>query len=275
MIHSFKEAAMTVTSGTGQVQGELWGARADDWAEHETQYRPVYDEAVRRLGIGPGTTVLDVGCGSGAFLRAAADHGAGVFGLDASAALLERARSRVPEADLRHGDLQFLPYESDTFDVVTSFNSFWFAADPIEALREAGRVAKPGAPVLVLVWGRPEGCELGPLLAAVGSLFRHDADDAPRDKFELHEPGVLEEMATAAGLTPASAHDLVTTLEFPDDATLVRQLLSPGSIVQAARVAGEHRVHATILESLAPFRRPSGDYRLRNEWHYLIASASA
>jgi ubiquinone/menaquinone biosynthesis C-methylase UbiE len=263
----------TTTTGTGRVQGELWGARANDWAEHETQYRPVYDEAVRRLGIGPGTTVLDVGCGSGAFLRAAADSGASVCGLDASAALLERARSRVPEAELRRGDLQFLPYHADAFDVVTSFNSFWFAADPIEALREARRVAKPGAPVLALVWGRPERCELSPLLEAVASLFPSNPDDAPRGKFGLHEPGVLEQMARAAGLTPKSAHDLVSTLEFADDATLVRQLLSPGSIVQAARAAGEQRVRATIVESLARYRTPTGDYRLQNEWRYLIASA--
>ena len=266
--------SVATASGTGRVQGELWGARADAWAEHETQYRPVYDEAVRRLGIGPGTTVLDVGCGSGAFLRTVADSGAGVYGLDASAPLLELARSRVPEADLHLGDLQFLPYHDDAFDVVTSFNSFWFAADPVEALREAGRVAKPGAPVFALVFGRPERCELGPLLQAVESLLPSDGpDDAPRGKFGLHEPGVLEQMATAAGLTPKSAGDLVSILEFADDATLVRQLLSPGSIVLAAQAAGEQRVRAAILESLAPFRTQSGEYRLQNEWRYLIASA--
>jgi SAM-dependent methyltransferase len=264
----------TTTNGTGRVQGELWGGRAKDWAEHETQYRPVYDDAVGRLGIGPGTRVLDVGCGSGAFLRAAADSGARVHGLDASAPLIELARSRVPEADLRLGDLQFLPYQADAFDVVTSFNSFWFAADPIEALREAGRVAKPGAAVFLLVWGRPERCELSPLLQAVDSLLPPPSPgDAPRGKFGLHEPGVLEEMATAAGLTPKRAGDLVTALEFGDDATLVRQLLSPGSIVLATQTAGEQRVRAAILESLARFRTPGGGYRLRNEWRYLIALA--
>jgi ubiquinone/menaquinone biosynthesis C-methylase UbiE len=99
--------------------------------------------------------VLDVGCGSGVFLRAASDAGARVCGLDASPALIDLARSRMPEADLRLGDLQFLPYRTDAFDVVTSFNSIGFAADPIDALREAGRVAKPGAPVFALVCSRP------------------------------------------------------------------------------------------------------------------------
>jgi SAM-dependent methyltransferase len=268
------KAITTTARGTGGLQGELWGARAADWAEREVQYRPVYDAAIRRLGIEPGTTVLDVGCGSGVFLRAAADIGARVFGLDASEALIEIARSRVPDADLRLGDLQFLPYDTDAFDVVTSFNSFWLAADPIEALREAGRVAKPAARVLALVFGRPERCEVSPMLRAVASISPlPGSGDAPRSKFEFHEPGVLELMATEAGLTPAATGDLVSALEFADDEALVRQLLSPGSVVLAARAAGEEPVRNAILESLAPFRTPAGGYRLENEWHYLIASA--
>ena len=82
--------------------------------------------------------MLDVGCGTGAFLRVAADHGATVCGLDASAALLEIARERVPEADLFQGDLQHLPYVDDSFDAVCGFNSFFFADDMVAALREAG-----------------------------------------------------------------------------------------------------------------------------------------
>jgi ubiquinone/menaquinone biosynthesis C-methylase UbiE len=77
-----------------------------------------------------------------------------VHGLDASEALLELARERVPEADLRLGDLEALPYEEDLFDVVAGFNSFFFAVDLVGALREAGRVAKPEAPVVIQVWGR-------------------------------------------------------------------------------------------------------------------------
>lgn len=96
---------------------------------------------------------------------------------------------------------------------------------------------------------------------------------APQGKFGLHEPGVLERMATQADLTPKATGDLVSALEFADDAALVRQLLSPGSVVLATRTSGEEPVRNAILESLAPFRTPSGGYRLENEWHYLIASA--
>jgi ubiquinone/menaquinone biosynthesis C-methylase UbiE len=75
------------------------------------------------------------------FLRLAAERGVTVCGLDASEALVEIARSRVPDADVRADDMQFLPY--DLFDFVAGFNSFFFAADMVAALREAGRVAKP------------------------------------------------------------------------------------------------------------------------------------
>jgi len=44
-----------------------------------------------------------------------------------------------------------LLYEDDTYDLVTGFNSFFFANDMVAALREAGRVAKPGAPVVIQV----------------------------------------------------------------------------------------------------------------------------
>jgi len=267
MIHS----ESITEQGTGVFQGELWGTRAAAWAEHEEQYRPLYGEAIRRLGIGRGTTVLDVGCGSGVFLHVAASAGARVSGLDAAAPMVEIARSRVPEADVRIGDLQFLPYDPDVFDVVTSFSSFWFAADPVEALRAAGRVAKPGAPVFALVFGRPERCGVSPLMEALAAFF--PSEDAPRGKFGLHEPGVLEGMATEAGLVPETAGDLVSGLAFADDEALVRQLLSPGSVVLAARAAGEAPVREAILASMAPFRTPAGGYRLENEWRYLIATA--
>ena len=53
--------------GSAERWGPLWGARPRDWAEIETQQRPTYDEAIRRVGIGAGQRVLDIGCGSGAF----------------------------------------------------------------------------------------------------------------------------------------------------------------------------------------------------------------
>ena len=58
------------------------------------------------------------------------------------------------------GDMQFLPYEDGQFDLVAGFNSFFFADGLVAALSEACRVAKPGAAVVIQVWGRPDRCDL-------------------------------------------------------------------------------------------------------------------
>jgi SAM-dependent methyltransferase len=262
----------TSASGSAERQGALWGTRPQGWAEIEAQQVPTYDEAIRRVGIGPGQVVLELGCGSGVFLRRAADKGARVFGLDAAEALIEIARDRVPEADLRVGDLQFLPYEDDFFDVVAGFNSFFFAADMTAALREARRVAKPAAPVVIQVWGRPERCDLTPMLQAIGPLRPAPAPGAP-PRVSLSEPGVLEGIAAEAGLTPQTAFDFSYALEYPDEQTLLRLMLSPGAAVEAIQASGEEAVAKAIVESLAPYRTPSGGFRLENEWHYLVASS--
>jgi len=145
-------SSATKATGSADRHALLWNIHPQDWSVNEVQQLPTYEEAIRRIGITSGQRVLEVGCGTGVFLRAAADRGAAVHGLDASEALLAIARERVPEADLRRGDMQFLPYDDDSFDVVAGFNAFFFADDMVAALREAGRVAKPGARVVIQVY---------------------------------------------------------------------------------------------------------------------------
>jgi len=258
-------------AGSSERQGDLWGARARDWAENEVQQAPTYAEAIRRVALAPGQRVLDVGCGSGVFLQAAAELGADVCGLDASAALIEIARERVPGAVLHVGDMQSLPFADDDFDVVAGFNSFFFATDMVAALREAARVAKPGAPVVIQTWGRPERCDLTAVLRAIGALRSSPPGGPPAPP--LSHPGVLEQLAAQAGLTPNIAFDLSYALDYPDEDTLVRRLQSPGGAIEAIRTAGEQAVRTAIIEALAAHRASGGGYRLENEWHYLIARA--
>jgi SAM-dependent methyltransferase len=261
----------TETTGSAERWGPRWGGRAIEWAKTEEQQLPTYEEAIRRLGIAAGDRVLEVGCGSGVFLRAAADRGAAVSGLDASPELLELAGARVPEAHLLVGDLQFLPYENDAFDVVAGFNAFFFAADMVAALREAGRVTRPGGSVLIQVWGRHEHCSLDAIKPIVRPLFP-DADPTAPPPPDLSEPGLLEGLASAAGLTPTTAFDVSWPYVYEDDDALVRSLLSAASVGDAAG-AREPEVGKALIDVLSPYRTADGGYRLENEWHYLIATA--
>jgi SAM-dependent methyltransferase len=265
-------SSATTQTGSADQARALWGARPRDWAAIEDQQVPTYEVAIDRVGLTSGQRVLEVGCGTGVFLRMAAERRAEVHGLDASPDLLAIARERVPDADLRTGDMQFLPWEDGTFDVVAGFNAFFFAADMIAALREAGRVARPGAAVVIQVWGRSENCDLTPMKAAIAEFVPSPPPGAPRAP-ALWQPGVLEQMATSAGLTPEDAFDLTWAFDFPDAETLGRAMVSPGPVNAAARTHGEVRVRAAIVDALEPHRTPDGGYLLQNEWHFLVARA--
>jgi SAM-dependent methyltransferase len=262
----------TTTLTSAEHNGHAWGLRARDWSETESQMRPSYELAIKRAGLRPGQTVLDAGCGSGAFLRVAADHGAVVSGIDASEALLAIARERVPNADLSLGDLQRLPYADDTFDAVTGFCSFFFADDMVEALREAGRVAKPGAPVVIQVWGRPERFDLG-LMKAVLARFRPPPPADRLDPSTLWRPGVLEDLAVQAGLIPDAAFDDRFAYEYADEESMSRAMLSAGGF---GAIVGDRQdeARAAVLEALAVCRTPACGYRIENDWHFLIAHAA-
>src|SRR5919197_6608278 len=259
-------------SGSAEKWGPLWGDRPRDWAEIEDQQVPTYAEAIRRVGVTAGQRVLDIGCGTGVFLRLVAERGAVPFGLDASEALLETAGERVPEADLRLGDMELLPYEDEKFDLVTGFNSFFFAADLVAALREAGRVAKPGAAVVIQVWGRPERCDLEAQKQVARRYFPPPPPDAPAPP-KLWEPGVLEQLASEAGLTPEATSEKTYAFEFPDEDTLGRLLMAPMGTAELAGLEHEDALRRDSVAALAAQRAPDGSYRLENEFHYLVARA--
>ena len=67
--------------------------------------------------------------------------------------------------------MESLPFADHQFDLVTGFNSVQYAASPVNALREAGRVARSGAPVVIAVWGKPADTQVAPYLKAVGALL--------------------------------------------------------------------------------------------------------
>ena len=184
--------------------------------------------------------MLDVGCGVGAFLRLVADRGAEPFGLDASEALIDLARRRVPEADLRVGDMEALPYDADTFDLVTGFTSFFFANDMVAALREAGRVAKSGVPIVIQVWGAHENCSLEAMKEIARPFFPPRPPDAAPDP-DLSQPGALEALAIAAGLEPETVFDTSWAYNYPDQETLGRALVAPAGVAIPSDQSGKKR----------------------------------
>ena len=259
--------------GSAQMQGKLWGPGARDWSDlNEPTCTPFYEAVFDAIAVGPGMTLLDAGCGGGYALQLAAKRGATVTGFDACAPLLDIARERVPGADIRQGDLESLPFAENSFDAITGFNSVQYAADPVTALRELRRVAKPGAPVGIVTWGAPERCESRVIMAAIGGLLPPPPPGA-EGPFALSVPGKLEALAEAAGLVSLRADEVPTPFIYPDLDTAVRTQLSSGPARMAIEHAGEPATRNALAAAFTGSRQPDGSYRQDNSFRYLIARA--
>ena len=255
-----------------QEQGRLWGERSSDYAELvEGAFRPLFEAVYDRVGVAPGTRVLDVGCATGLASRLAAARGAAVAGLDAAEASIAIARRQLPDGDFRVGDMLDLPWPRDSFDLVTGFNSFQFAPDIVAALREAARVARPGGQVAMAVWGLPGQVDLfavvGPIVSLLPPAPANGSQEVP-----LSTPGRMEQLCAEAGLRPRHAGDVRCDFNFPDLETALRGILSAGGVVAVIEHAGEARVRRVASEGLQRFRDPDGRYLLSNTLRYVIAA---
>lgn len=145
------------TGVVGWLTGWLiarFGAEANQWM-------------VELLDVRPEDRVLDLGCGPGVAVAAAAARGGFVAGVDASAVMVRQARRRNRAAiregrvEIRRADAARLPYPDGHFTKVGSVNSLQFWPSPEAGLRELHRVLAPGGRLAVVLMARrapaPEG----------------------------------------------------------------------------------------------------------------------
>src|ERR1700728_1048568 len=94
-------------------------------------------------------TILDVGCGPGTITADLADRvpQGHVTGIDAAQEVIEQARAAAGDRgnlDFATGDVYALDYPDGAFDVVHAHQVLQHLGDPVRALREMGRVTRPG-----------------------------------------------------------------------------------------------------------------------------------
>lgn len=123
-----------------------------------------FREAILDLaGAGPGTDLLDVGCGTGTLaLSACARVGSGkVRGTDISEPMLEAARRKARRArsavSFLHADAAGLPFEAGSFDIVTMTTAMHMipAGARQSSIEEMARVLRPGGRALIVDYGGP------------------------------------------------------------------------------------------------------------------------
>jgi SAM-dependent methyltransferase len=225
---------------------------AAHWSAFTAPARRVVADALR---LGPGSHLLDVGCGAGHLCALAAERGAKASGIDGAPDMIAIAGRTAPRADLCVGPLDRLPWPDATFDAVAGINSLQFADDPVAALREWTRVVKPGGAVAICVWGPFEECELDTLEDVLRS-------EAPGPRFCERMLDVIDE----AGLQLRAHGPVSVPYEAPDLETLL------DAMAFDARGYGvpDAEARRRLAPAAEPFKRSDGSYRLENQFRHAI-----
>ena len=123
-----------------------------DSASHGYHARKLYPVLLSQLEQIPHSSILDLGCGTGALLAQIKERmpEASCAGLDLSEEMLAVARGRLgTSAELTQGDSECLPYEDGRFEVVVCNDSFHHYVSPEKVLKEVARVLSPGGVFLM------------------------------------------------------------------------------------------------------------------------------
>lgn len=162
-----------------------------------------------------GARLLDVACGRGAVLLAAAGTTGSLTGIDVSPGMIELAAqdlraAGVTNVDLRVMDAERLEFADSSFDAVTAAFMLFFLPNPERAAAEFHRVLAPGGRLAVSTWGEedPRWAWEDELLAAAGKPRRR-ALNRPFD-----DPQEVIELLSAAGFVDLQAHHEETGIHF-------------------------------------------------------------
>lgn len=133
---------------------EFFSASAGEWDRLRTELFGQRFHLGALLGlIEPTWVVGDIGCGTGEVAASLAPFVEAVIAVDGSSAMLDAARRRLgdaPNVDLRRGDIESLPIDDAALDAATLILVLHHVAAPENAVREVGRVLRPGGRLLIV-----------------------------------------------------------------------------------------------------------------------------
>lgn len=256
-----------VTVGSAEIQGALWGTKAEDWAAFVEQTAlPLFAAALDAARVTAGTRLLDAGCGTGLLALLAQLRGAEVAAIDAAGGMVEVAKSRLRGADVRVGDLELLPFADASFDAVIGVNSVFYADDMTAATNEIARVVRPGGVVVLTAWGPPDKCEfLTAIMPLLGPLMPPPPRGAtPAHPGALAQPGALAALLSGAGLRVKEHGEVDCPFIYPNAAHSWRGNASAGINQAAIAQSGETAVRAAFANADGAHTRSDGSVRYDN-----------
>lgn len=223
------------------------------------------DAVLEAAGARTGQDLLDVGCGTGIVARHAAQRvgpTGHVTGLDLNQAMLAVGSRLRPDLTWQQGDVAAMPFEDDSFDVVTCQSAAMFFPDLVGALREMGRVTRPDGSVAVQVFDlREDQPAYGPWITMVA---RHAGEDALRmlGTYWVHgDRDLMRQRCAEAGLRVTAVHDHERPASFPSVPAMV---LTEVNATPLAERLSQAELEAIIAESYEVYEPiiTAGDERL-------------
>jgi enediyne biosynthesis protein CalE5 len=216
-----------------------------------------------------GIKVLDLGSGTGypALLGAQIVGMSGsVIGIDLAEQMLAAARRKAAGLKLSNvtfqtGDVTALPFETASFDAVTSRFCLMFLPEISKATAEIARVLKPGAWLSAAVWSVPEknAYLTTPLTVIKQFLELPPPDPTAPGIFRLAKPGDLAGMLEKAGFTDVTEQEFLAEVRFPSGEEYYESLMDIAAPIQNlfTRLSTQQQTEARhrIVGSIGQYRR--------------------
>jgi len=248
---------------------EGWEAVCEGYETHFGRLtRQSVDALLDAAAVSSGMRVLDVCCGPGMISAAVAAREAEATGLDFSAATVELAAARVPQACFREGDAQALPFADGSFDAVVCGFGIIHLPDPHRGLAEIYRVLRPGARAAVSVWMPPtSNTGFGILYGTI----RANADmnvPLPQgpDFFQFSDPGRLDETLAACGFGDARTVEVEQFWEFEQASDLIAAVFEgtvrARGLIEAQTGAVQRAIEKDLAAAMEAFRGTDDNYRV-------------
>jgi SAM-dependent methyltransferase len=234
----------------------------DDYESYVGRWsRRIAVEFIDWLGVPPGRSWVDVGCGTGALTDSITAHAApaSVIAVDRSDDFVAHAAAAIDDRRVVFlvGDAASLPLTGARMDAVVSGLVLNFLPDPGAAVRELGRIARPGGTVAAYVWDYADGMQ--PIRAfwdAAIELAPSARETEEAARFPLCHPDWLRDLFAESGLREVSVRSIdaeATFRDFDDYWTPFLSGVGPAPGYCAALPADQREALRTrLLERLSP-----------------------
>ncbi len=250
----------------GEVEGaRTFGVAGETYDSFMGRYSlPLAELFADAVGVAPGDTAVDVGCGPGALTAVLVDRlGAPcVYACDPSPPFCDECAARYPGVVVKRGQAEAIPFETNTADHAMAQLVLHFVSEPDTAAQEMARVVRPGGKVAACVWDFDDGMEMLRAFWDAALSIDPEAPDEART-LRFGRPGEIAEVFATARLELIRESTLAVASSYSSFDELWNSFLAgvgpAGSYCTSLDDPDRDRLRVALLERLGA---PSGSFTL-------------